>query len=88
MGLVWALATKAPHGATWTGLEWALGLSHSRCQRLVRQATRDGYVSKASAIGRGNKAVVTLSDSGWALYRQIEHLRVDREERVKELRSP
>ena len=54
----------------------ALGLSHSRVVRLVDQLEADGHVTRARGTADRRTVNVTLTDSGWALAREIASARL------------
>ena len=57
-------------------LAWSLGLSHSRVVRLVDQLEADGHVTRARGTADRRTVNVTLTDSGWALAREIATARL------------
>lgn len=57
-------------------LSGALGLSHSRVVRLVDQLEADGHVTRARGTADRRAVHVTLTDSGWALAREIAAARL------------
>lgn len=57
-------------------LAWSLGLSHSRVVRLVDELEADGHVTRARGTADRRTVNVTLTDSGWALAREIATARL------------
>ena len=57
-------------------LAGALGLSHSRVVRIVDQLEADGHVARARGTADRRTVHVTLTDSGWALAREIATARL------------
>ena len=57
-------------------LAWSLGLSHSRVVRLVDQLEADGHITRARGTADRRTVNVTLTDSGWALAREIATARL------------
>jgi DNA-binding MarR family transcriptional regulator len=57
-------------------LAMSLGLSHSRVVRLVDQLEADGHVTRARGTADRRTVNVTLTDSGWALAREIATARL------------
>jgi DNA-binding MarR family transcriptional regulator len=57
-------------------LAWSLGLSHSRVVRLVDQLEADGHVTRARGTADRRTVNVTLTDSGWALAKEIATARL------------
>jgi DNA-binding MarR family transcriptional regulator len=72
---VTALAAFASGGPI-DRLAASLGLSHSRVVRLVDQLEADGHVTRARATADRRAVHVTLTDSGWALAREIAAARL------------
>jgi DNA-binding MarR family transcriptional regulator len=72
---VTALAAFASGGPI-DRLAASLGLSHSRVVRLVDQLEADGHVTRAQGTADRRTVHVTLTDSGWALAREIAAARL------------
>lgn len=70
-----ALAAYAS-GSPIDRLAWGLGLSHSRVVRLVDQLEADGHVTRARGTADRRTVHVTLTESGWALAREIAAARL------------
>jgi DNA-binding MarR family transcriptional regulator len=70
-----ALASFAS-GSPIDRLAWSLGLSHSRVVRIVDQLEADGHVTRARGTADRRTVHVTLTDSGWALAREIATARL------------
>src|SRR3954470_1315795 len=67
---VTALAAFASGGPI-DRLAASLGLSHSRVVRLVDQLEADGHVRRTRGTADRRTVHVTLTESGWALAREI-----------------
>jgi DNA-binding MarR family transcriptional regulator len=57
-------------------LAGSLGLSHSRAVRLVDELEADGLVTRARGTADRRTVQVTLTESGWALAREIAAARL------------
>ena len=57
-------------------LAGALGLSHSRVVRLVDELEADAHVTRTRGTADRRTVHVTLTDSGWALAREIATARL------------
>ena len=57
-------------------LAWRPGLSHSRVVRLMDQLEADGHVTRTRGTADQRTVHVTLTDSGWALAREIAAARM------------
>ena len=57
-------------------LAGSLGLSHSRVVRLVDRLEADGHVTRARGTADRRTVQVTLTESGWALAREIATARL------------
>ena len=57
-------------------LAWSLGLSHSRAVRVVDELEAEGHVTRARGTADRRTVNVTLTDSGWALAREIASARL------------
>src|SRR4051794_33648958 len=72
---VTALAAFASGGPI-DRLAASLGLSHSRVVRLVDQLEADGHVRRTRGTADRRTGHVTLTESGWALAREIASARL------------
>jgi DNA-binding MarR family transcriptional regulator len=70
-----ALAAFAS-GSSIDRLASSLGLSHSRVVRLVDQLEADGHVTRTRGTADRRTVHVTLTESGWALAREIATARL------------
>jgi DNA-binding MarR family transcriptional regulator len=70
-----ALAAFAS-GSSIDRLAGALGLSHSRVVRLMDELEADGHVTRARGTADRRTVHVTLTESGWALAREIATARM------------